>query len=253
VLAARQVAAKFRRLAAAALEASPEQILLKQGHAHVVGRNASISLKRLAAWTHWNSSQLPPGESGGISETAVFTPTTLLPPDGDGRVASSLSSSLMCDIAAVRICANSGRLTVVRYAVVHDAGRLINPALIEGQARGGFAHGFGAAMFERIVYDAAGQLLTGSFADYLCPTAADLPPLLLDHVSYPTDRNATGARGLGDGSSMNVPAAIANAVADAIGCTGIALPLTPSRIWTYLQGCDPDASRSAIEPTSSRP
>ncbi len=242
VLAARQVAGKFRRLAAAALDALPDEIELKDGYARVTDRNASISLKRLAAWTHWDSSQLPEGESGGISETAVFTPTMLLPPDADGRVASSLSSTLMCDIAAVRICRESGRLTVVRYGAVHDVGRLLNPALVEGQVRGGFAHGFGAATLERITYDGQGQLLTGTFADYLCPTAADMPPLLLAHVSYPTDRNATGARGLGDGSSMNVPAAIANAIADAIGRSDITLPFTPSRIWTYLQELDPDAA-----------
>ena len=218
----------------------------------MIDSDVSVSLKRLAAWTHWDSAQLPDGESGGFSETAVFTPTSLLPPDRDGRVASSLSSTLMCDIAAVRVCRNTGRVTVVRYAAVHDVGRMINPALVAGQAWGGFAHGFGAAMMERITYDAQGQLLTGTFADYLCPTAADLPQLILGHVASPTDRNLTGARGIGDGSSMNVPAAIANALSDALSLSELTLPFTPSRVWAYANGFDPDegpALKTAPSPT----
>jgi 2-furoyl-CoA dehydrogenase large subunit len=241
VLAAQKMAAKFKRLAAAMLDSTPEQIELREGRARVIGRNVDVSLKRLAAWTHWDSSQLPDGENGGFTETGVFTPKGLSPPDREGRVASSLSSTLMCDIAAVRVCRATGRLDVARYVAVHDVGRVINPALLEGQVRGGFAHGFGAATMERITYDAQGQLLTGTFADYLCPTAADMPPLQLGHVAYPTDRNETGARGLGDGSSMNVPTAIANALSDALGRDDLTLPFTPSRVWSYVNGVDPDA------------
>ncbi len=251
VLAARKMAAKFKRLAAAMLDSAPEQIELRDGRARVIGRNVDVSLKRLAAWTHWDSAQLPAGETGGFTEVGTFTPTGLRPADSRGRVASSLSSTLMCDIAAVRVCPNTGRITVVRYAAVHDVGRVINPALLEGQMRGGFAHGFGAATMERIRYDAQGQLLTGTFADYLCPTAADIPPLELGHVAYPTDRNETGARGLGDGSSMNVPAAIANALSDAIGRSDLALPFTPSRVWSYANGLDPDRPPAAKPPPSS--
>lgn len=249
VRAARQMAAKFKRLAAARLSSTPQQIELRDGRARVIGRNVDVSLKRLAAWTHWDSAQLPEGESGGFTEVGTFTPTALRPADSQGRVSSSLSSTLMCDIAAIRVCRNTGRIKVVRYAAVHDVGRVINPALLEGQVRGGFAHGFGAAMMERIRYDAQGQLLTGTFADYLCPTAADIPPLELGHSAYPTDRNETGARGLGDGSSMNVPAAIANALCDAIGRSDLALPFTPSRVWSYVNGLDPD-ERQAAKPES---
>jgi 2-furoyl-CoA dehydrogenase large subunit len=251
VLAARKMAAKFKRLAAARLQSTPDRIELRGGKAKVIGSDVDISLKRLAAWTHWDSAQLPDGESGGITETAVFTPTSLLPPDREGRVASSLSSTLMCDVAAVRVSRDTGRVTVVRYAAVHDVGRMINPAMVAGQAWGGFAHGFGAAMMERITYDAHGQLLTGTFADYLCPTAADIPHLTLGHVASPTDRNQTGARGIGDGSSMNVPAAIANALSDALGQAELTLPFTPSRVWGYVNGLDPD-ERPAAKVASSQ-
>jgi 2-furoyl-CoA dehydrogenase large subunit len=253
VLAARKMAAKFKRLAAAKLDSTPDQIELREGRARVAGHNIDVSLKRLAAWTHWDSSQLPMGEEGGFTEVGVFTPTSLLPPDRNGRVASSLSSTLMCDIAAVRVCRDTGRITLDRYIATHDVGRVINPALLEGQVRGGFAHGFGAATMERINYDAQGQLLTGTFADYLCPTARDIPRVELGHVTYPTDRNETGARGLGDGSSMNVPAAIANALADAIGRADLALPLTPSRVWSYVNGLDPDKITPANQAAATPP
>lgn len=244
-MAARQVAAKLRRLAAAALEAAPEQIELADGVARVRGGNAHIPLGRLAAWTHWNSSRLPQGEAAGVSETATFTPTTLLQPDSEDRVATSLTSTLLCDLAAVRVCRDTGRIDVVKYVTVHDVGRVLNPALVEGQVRGGFAHGFGAATMERITYDGSGNLLTGSFADYLCPTAGDLPAIEIGHLDHPTESNLLGARGLGDGSSMNAPAALANAVADAIGRAGVSLPLTPSRVWSLLNDEDPDAHLAA--------
>jgi 2-furoyl-CoA dehydrogenase large subunit len=253
VLAARKMAAKFRRLAAAKLECHPDDIELSDGRARVKGRNIDISLKRLASWAHWDSSQLPPGESGGFTEMATFTPDSLLPPDREGRVPSSLSTTLMCDIAAVRISPDTGHVTVESYTSVHDAGRLINPALVEGQVRGGFAHGLGAALMERISYDFQGQLLTGTFADYLCPTAQDIPPITLGHVAFPTDRNELGSRGLGDGSSMNAPAAIANAVADAIGRADLTLPLTPSRTWSYLNGIDPEQAREATKKGERQP
>ncbi|MEK7878020.1 MAG: molybdopterin cofactor-binding domain-containing protein [Pseudomonadota bacterium] len=242
VLAARKVAAKFRLLAAAALSCLPDEIELADGLARVKSRNIHTSLKHLAAWSHWNSSNLPDGVSGGIIETATFTPTSLHAPDSEGRVQSSLSTTLMCDMAAVRICRNTGRVEVTHYAIVHDVGRMLNPALVEGQTRGGFAHGLGAALLERIIYDGGGNLLTGTFADYLCPSAADIPNITIGHVGYPTDRNALGARGLGDGSSMNPPAAITNAVADALGLANISIPLTPNRVWSLINGLDPDAN-----------
>jgi 2-furoyl-CoA dehydrogenase large subunit len=118
---------------------------------------------------------------------------------------------------------------------VHDAGRLLNPLLVEGQIRGGFAHGAGIALFERVVHDEDGNLLTGTFMDYLCPTAPDLPALTSAHRETPSPFTTLGAKGLGEGTTMSAPAAIANAVADATGLDEVDLPLTPARVWELLQ------------------
>lgn len=245
VLAARKVGAKLRRMAAAALSCDPADIDLKDGYAQVRGRNSSMRLKQLAAWSHWNSSNMPDGLDGGIQEVGIFTPTTLQSPDKEDRVRASLTTTLMCDIAAVRVDRETGQLKIDKYAIVHDAGRILNPALIEGQVRGGFAHGLGAALLERQLYDDRGNLLSGTFADYLCPIAGDMPKLEIGHAEHPTDQNATGARGMGDGSSMNTPACIANAIADALGSENISIPAGPSRLWSMINGLTPDAHLSA--------
>ena len=126
-------------------------------------------------------------------------------------------------------------MTVLDYATVHDAGRLLNPLIADGQVRGDFAHGAGAALFERVVYDEDGNLLTGTFMDYLCPTAPDLPTLKIGHRETPSPFTLLGAKGLGEGGTMSVPCAIANAVADALGVEEIEVPLTPGRVWELMR------------------
>jgi 2-furoyl-CoA dehydrogenase large subunit len=125
---------------------------------------------------------------------------------------------------------------MIRYASVHDVGRILNPIIVEGQVRGGFAHGFGAAMFEHLAYDDEGNFLSGSFADYLCPTASDLPPLDFGSYATPSPANPLGSKGMGDGSSMLTPVVMANAVADALGRDDVELPLTLNRVWGLVQG-----------------
>jgi 2-furoyl-CoA dehydrogenase large subunit len=134
----------------------------------------------------------------------------------------------------VEVERETGAVRVLDYVSVHDAGRLLNPLIVAGQVRGGFAHGVGAALFERLVYDEDGNLVTGTFMDYLCPTAADLPALRMDHLETPSPFTALGAKGLGEGTTMSAPVAIANAVADALGVDEVELPLTPARVWELL-------------------
>jgi 2-furoyl-CoA dehydrogenase large subunit len=118
---------------------------------------------------------------------------------------------------------------------------MLNPAMVDGQIYGGFAHGFGAAMMERVTYAADGTLLSGTFQDYLCPTAPELPPVEVGHLSTPTPHNVHGAKGLGDGCSMMAPVTMANAIADATGIDDLLPPFMPGRVWELLQGRDPDA------------
>jgi 2-furoyl-CoA dehydrogenase large subunit len=171
----------------------------------------------------------------GLTVTAYYAAPNLLPPDDEDRVASSSSHGFVVDVAVVEVERETGEVRVLDYVTVHDAGRLLNPLIAEGQVRGGFAHGAGAALFERMVYDDDGNLMTASFMDYLCPTAPDLPSPTIGHRESPSPFLPLGAKGLGEGTTMSVPAAIANAVADAIGGDEVEPPFTPGRVWELLQ------------------
>ncbi len=194
----------------------------------------SLSLRRVAGIVHWNPESLPPGMEPGLQETAFYAAPNLAPPDDQDRVAPSTTHGFIADVAVVEVDRATGRVEVLDYATAHDAGRLLNPLIADGQVRGDFAHGIGAALYERIVYDEDGNLLTGTFMDYLCPTAPDVPPLQIAHRETPSPFTPLGAKGIGEGNTMTVPAAIANAVADALGLEHVELPLTPGRVWELL-------------------
>ena len=240
-LAALKVAAKLKAIAAAELDCDPSQIQLRDGKAWA--GDEAVSIRRLAGVAHWNPEALPAGLEPGLHETAFCAAPNLAPPDEADRVASSAAHGFIADVAVVEIDPRTGAVDVLDYVTVHDAGRLLNPLLVDGQVRGGFAHGAGAALLERTVYDDDGNLLTATFMDYLCPTAPDLPHLRIGHRETPSPFTELGAKGLGEGNTMSVPAAIANAVADALDVDHVELPLTPARVWELL------APRGAAEAT----
>jgi 2-furoyl-CoA dehydrogenase large subunit len=193
-----------------------------------------VSLRRVAGVCHWNPESLPAGMEPGLSTVAYYAAPGLQPPDDDDRVASSAAHGFVVDVAVVEIDESTGQVRVLDYTTVHDAGRLLNPLIVDGQVRGGFAHGAAVALFERMHYDEQGALLTGTFLDYLCPTAPDLPDITIAHHDTPSRLSPLGAKGLGEGNTMSAPAAIGNAVADALGVAEIELPLTPPRVWELL-------------------
>jgi carbon-monoxide dehydrogenase large subunit len=120
-----------------------------------------------------------------------------------------------------------------KYVVVEDAGRIINPMIADGQVHGGVAQGIGNALFEEIIYDGHGNIQTATLADYMPPTAREIPPLELHHIETPTDATVTGAKGLGEGGAIGAPAAILNAINDALTPFGVSIdevPATPQRI-----------------------
>src|SRR5262249_50681008 len=129
-------------------------------------------------------------------------------------------------------------IRIDKYVSLHDVGTQLNPKIVEGQVYGGFAHGLGAALFEELAYDERGNFLSGTFADYLCPTAVEVPPVEIGHVVTASPVNALGPRGRGDGTSSLPPAVIANAVADALGRDDISLPLNLRRVWALANGHD---------------
>ena len=141
-------------------------------------------------------------------------------------------------VAVVEVDPGTGAVRLLRYLVAHDCGRLINPIIVEGQIHGGVAQGIGGGLLEEMVYDEQAQLLTGTFMDYLVPTAMEVPPIETVHLEYPSPRNPLGVKGIGEGGAISPPAAIANAVEDALAPWGVRVtrtPLGPSVVLALLE------------------
>jgi 2-furoyl-CoA dehydrogenase large subunit len=203
-----------------------------------------MSLRRVAGAAHWDPQGLPEGMEPGLAAVGHYAAPNLAPPDADDRVASSAAHGFIADVCTVEVDPATGAVTVLDYVTVHDAGRLLNPLLADGQITGGFAHGAAVALHERHAWDEWGNPLTASFVDYLAPTAPDVPRITIAHLSSPSPFTALGAKGLGEGNTMSAPVAIANAVADAIGVDHVELPLTPPRVWELLHPLGDDAGGS---------
>lgn len=243
MLGARRIGVKLKLIAAEEFGVPAAAIELADGVARVVAdQQRSIAVGRLAARAHWHPAGMPMGMEAGMHETVVLDAPSLTAPDATDRVASALTFGFVADLAAIEIDRATGRLDVVKYVSVHDVGTMLNPKIVDGQVQGGFAHGLGAALLEELIHDREGNFLTGSFADYLCPTAPEMPVLHIGHLSTPSPHNLTGAKGMGDGSSMLAPAALANAAADALGREDIELPLTLNRVWALANEPAPAAA-----------
>jgi 2-furoyl-CoA dehydrogenase large subunit len=226
---------RFSGVAVGAVQAAALKLRAKIDAIRAHAGDESLSLRRVAGMAHWNPEGLPDGEEPGLAAVAFWAPPTLDPPDAEDRVASSAAHGFIVDICAVEVDRATGEVSVLDYVTVHDAGRLLNPLLADGQVLGGFAHGVAAALYERHVYDEWGNLMTASLVDYLAPTAPDIPALRIGHCSSTSPVTALGAKGIGEGNTMSAPVCIANAVADAIGRDDVELPLTPPRVWELLQ------------------
>ena len=242
--AAVQLAERVRLVAADMLECAAGDVELAEGSARVVGSpDRSVSLRRVAGAAHWDPAGLPDGVDG-LSLTTTFSVAGLPAPAADDTVNSSAAYGFLADVAVVEVDTETGEVTVRNYITVHDAGRVLHPELAEGQVLGGLAHGLGAALLERHVYDDAGNLLTSTFVDYPTPTATELPRPVTEMVESLSPVTPLGAKGLGEGTTMTAPAAIANAVADALGIDSldediyVGLPLTPARVWALAQAAN---------------
>jgi carbon-monoxide dehydrogenase large subunit len=222
LLAARALAQKIRLVAAALLEAHPDDIRLADGRASVSGApDRGMSLADLARTVHFRSNELK-GLEPGLDATAHFTnPQPWTFTNG-------------AHLALVEVDPETGRVRVLRYVTVDDCGRIVNPALVEGQIAGGVAQGLGGALMEHCAYDGAGQPLCGTLMDYAVPTAADVPALELHHLETLAPAIAGGYKGAGEAGTTGAPAAILNAVNDALAPLGAALiteqPITAERV-----------------------
>jgi 2-furoyl-CoA dehydrogenase large subunit len=237
-LAARRLREKLLRLAAHVLEAPVEDLELHDGQVRVKGSPfRSVKVRRLAGLAHWNLDGLPDDLEPGLETSATFRFPGFAPPDAEDRMNVAGTYGFMADVAVVEVDAQTGEVAVRLYVSVHDAGRLLNPRVVEGQRTGALLHGLAAALYEEFVYAEDGQFLSGSLMDYLCPTVAEMPPLVLEHVETPSPFTLYGSKGCADGSVVPAPVAIANAVADALRPLGIGvreLPLTPTKVLAWL-------------------
>jgi len=234
-IAARRVREKIIKLAAHLMEAAEHDIELEQGRAFVrgvsqMGRSfaelvsTSIGVPGLS---------LPENIPPGLEETHYFAPAQAAYCNGT-------------HIAEVEVDIATCHVRILNYVVVHDAGRLINPLIVDGQIQGGVAHGIGNALFEAMRYDAAGQPLTTTFGDYLLPIATDVPPVTCVHMETPTPLNPLGVKGAGEGGTIPAAAAIIAAIENALAPFGIEIseaPIHPDRLHALLAAAGAYAKR----------
>jgi aerobic carbon-monoxide dehydrogenase large subunit len=225
VVAAGRVRARLQALAAGRLEAAVEDVVLEDGRAYVRGLpDRHLTMAELAALAYSPPrGGLPRDVEPGLSATVSFDPPG---PTFSGAV----------HVAAVEVDAATGRVRVLRYVVVEDCGPVVNPTIVEGQVHGAVAQGLGETLQEAIVYDGDGQLLTGTLMDYALPKADDVPSFEIGHLETPSPLMPGGVKGMGEGGTIGAPAALANAVADAVRPLGvriIALPIRPESLVSF--------------------
>ena len=230
LMAARKVQAKLVKMASVLLEAAAADIVLERDVARVAGTDRAIGIDVLARAAYHQVHRFGGEITPGISESATYDPPGTF--------------SNACHVAVVEVDVETGRVVLERYLVAEDAGRLINPMIVDGQIRGGVAQGIANALYEEIIYDETGNIITATLADYMPPTAREVPAIEIRHLETPTEASITRAKGLGEGGAIGAPAAIVNAVNDALspfGATINEIPATPQRILASLRA----ASRAA--------
>ena len=224
LIAARKVRAKLIKIASTMLEAAEGDIILADGVAKIAGTDRVVPIARLAREAYTQTHRFKGEIEPGLIETGTYDPPGTF--------------SNACHVAIVEADADTGRVVVERYVVAEDAGRLINPMIAEGQVHGGIAQGIGNALLEEIIYDENGSILTANLADYMPPTAREIPPIELHHIETPSVNSITKAKGLGEGGTIGAPAAVLNAINDALAPFGAQIdemPATPQRIRAALR------------------
>jgi len=218
--AARRLRTKVLEVAGQLVDVSPDQLEIRRGEVFQAGAPDGLLSVAEVARAARDGSQLPEGVDRDLQATDVFD-------GGEG----GWSGGTHC--ALVEVDRETGQVEVLRYLVVEDCGELINPAVVEGQIRGGVAQGIGAVLLERSVYDESGQFLSGTLMDYLLPTAHDIPPIEIHHLQSVLLDQDVNFRGVGEGGMIAAPAAVCNAIADALGSLGVEIKeqhLPPARI-----------------------
>lgn len=261
-LAASKLRDKLARIAGAAFHCSPERVRFEGGKIFNADLPAqSQPFTRLAASPHWAPGLLPADVEPGLRETAFWSAPTLSAPDANDRVNTSAAYGFVFDICGLLVDPETGRVTVDRYVTAHDAGKILHPGMADGQIRGAFAQGLGAALLEEFRYAPDGGFQSGTLADYLMPTACEVPDPDIVHMETPSPFTPLGAKGLGEGNNMSTPVCIANAFADALrplrarigDAVDIRLPLTPSRVLALVAPAEPPPPAALAQSMAARP
>lgn len=224
-LAIETIQAKAIKIAAHQWEANPDDVEYRDGKIQVKGDPSKSLSTAEAGFLAFMGDKLPPGLEPGLDATRRFEPPNFVFPFGT-------------HICVVEVDAKSGEVKVVKYVAVDDCGKLLNPMIVEGQVHGGIAQGLAQALFEEVIYDENGQLLTGTLMDYAIPHAEQVPHYELDHTVTGTTVNPLGIKGVGEAGTIGSTPAVANAVIDALapfGVVHIDMPLRPEKLWAAMQ------------------
>jgi 2-furoyl-CoA dehydrogenase large subunit len=253
-LAATRIRNKLARIAAPLLNVTPEEVRFGGGKIFAAGNpDNSLSFSRVAGTSHWSPGILGEDVAPALRETVFWTPPELAAPNEADEINSSGAYGFIFDFCGVEIQRDTGEIRIDRYVTMHDAGRILNPAFVDGQVRGGFANAIGAAFLEHFAYAEDGSFLSGTFADYLVPTACEVPEPVILHMETPSPVTPLGAKGVGEGNCMSTPVCLANAVADALGVAEISLPLIPAKIAALISSDEPPPpARSAASEIAAR-
>jgi carbon-monoxide dehydrogenase large subunit len=234
LIAARKVRIKLIKIASHFLEVAEGDIVLEDGAAKVAGTDRSVPIAKIAREAYTQTHRFHGEIEPGLTETGTYDPPGTF--------------SNACHVAVVEVDIETGKVTIEKYLVAEDAGRIINPMIAEGQVHGGIAQGIGNALLEEIIYDETGGILTANLADYMPPTACEIPPIELHHMETPSTQSITKAKGLGEGGTIGAPAAVINAINDALTLFGVAIdeiPATPQRIRAALRAGEQTAKKTA--------
>jgi aerobic carbon-monoxide dehydrogenase large subunit len=225
MLAGRAVREKMLVIAGHLLEADPADVVMTNGRCAIRGMpDRSVTVRDIARAAYAGVRRLPAGLEPGLEATRFYDPYYG-------------TASNATHVAVVEVDRATCEVRTLRYLVVEDCGRMVNPLIVDGQVHGGVAQGLGAALLEEVVYDDSGQLLSGTLMDYVVPSACEVPWMEVHHLETPSSVTLGGFRGMGEGGTIGAPAAIANAIADALEPLGIEvaeLPMTPDRIFRLV-------------------
>ena len=231
-LATEKVVAKGARIAAHMLECGVDDVSYSQGRYAVTGTDRTVGFLQVVR-AAYQADTYPPDLEPGLEESVFYDPPGRNVPAG-------------LHLCVVLVDVETGKVSVRDFLAVDDVGRVINPMIVEGQIHGGVAQGIGQALMECVVYDATGQPLTGSFMDYALPRASDLPTFRTARQETHSPDNLLGVKGAGESGTIGAPAALVNAVIDAltpIGVRSLDMPLTPMRVWQAIRFAARDASK----------